>query len=151
MLGNAMRKYVTSPNKRKLSKAVQNVYNWRIKKYTLQALKDLVLLTEKLPEDRQAEIFNEETLTPLIRNLFRLIPKPFVEVADLPGLDKDELEKRRKRILTLCHIALEEIGDIINARNLAPDITRALTEAGPQETMSTITGLRAVYTKAQPR
>jgi hypothetical protein len=138
-----MRKYVTSPNKRKLSKAVQNVYNWRIKKYTLKALKDLVLLTEKLPEDRQAEIFNEETLTPLIRNLFRLIPKPFVEVADLPELDKDELKKRRKRILTLCHITLEEIGDIINARNLAPDIMRALTEAEPQDPITTITGARA--------
>lgn len=48
-------------------------------------------------------------------------------------------------------MALEEIGDVFNARNLAPDIMRALTEAGPQEANSTITGLRAIYFKALPK
>jgi hypothetical protein len=151
MLGNAMRAYVRSPNKRKLDKNMKNTYNWRIEQYTLQALKDLVLLAEKLPEDRQADIFNEETLTPLIKHLFRLIPKPFVEVADLKKINKEELEKRRRRVLTLCYVALEEIGDIFNARNLAPEIMQAFTEAGRQDTNPTITGLKAIYIKAQPR
>jgi hypothetical protein len=151
MLGKAMRKYVMGEKGKRYSKAVQNVYNCRIRQYTVQALKDLVLLSEKLPEDRQAEIFNEKTLTPLIKNLFRLIPKDFVDVVDLQGLDKDELEKRRKRVLALCHVALEEIGEVFNARNLAPDIMRALTEAGPQDASSTMTGLRAVYNKSLPR
>jgi hypothetical protein len=151
MLGKAMRKYVMGEKGKRYSKVVQNVYNCRIRQYTVQALKDLVLLSEKLPEDRQAEIFNEKTLTPLIKNLFRLIPKDFVDVVDLQGLDKDELEKRRKRVLALCHVALEEIGEVFNARNLAPDIMRALTEAGPQDASSTMTGLRAVYNKSLPR
>jgi hypothetical protein len=146
-----MRAYVKSPNKRKPDKKTKNTYNWRIKKYTIQGLKDLVLLAQKLPEDRQAEIFNEETLTPLIRNLFRLIPKPFVEVVDLHRVNKEEMEKRRKRVLALCYVALEEIGDVFNARNLAPDIMQALTEAGPQDTNPTITGLRAIYIKALHR
>lgn len=77
-MGNSVRKYVIGLNRNKRGKAVQNVYNYRIKQYTVQALRDLLRLTEKLPEDMQAEIFNEETLTPLIRNLFRLIPEEFV-------------------------------------------------------------------------
>jgi hypothetical protein len=86
-----------------------------------------------------------------MRNLFRLIPKPFVEVADLKKINKEELEKRRKRVLALCYVALGEIGDVFNARNLAPDIMQALTEATPQDANPTITGLRAIYHKAQPR
>ena len=60
MLGNSMRKYVMSENKNGYSKAVQSVYNSRIKTYAKQALQDLALLAEKLPEDQQAEIFNEQ-------------------------------------------------------------------------------------------
>lgn len=93
MLGKSMRKYVIGQGGKRYSKAVQNVYNYRIKKSTAQALNDLELLAEKLPEDKQAEIFNEETLAPLIKHLFRLIPKDFVEVVDLRGIDKAELEK----------------------------------------------------------
>lgn len=146
-----MRKYVMGLKRNKRSKAVQNVYNYRIKQYTVLALGDLALVAEKLLEDMQTEIFNEETLAPLIRNLFRLIPKGFVEVTDLPGTDREELEKRRKRVLALYHVALEEIGDVFNARNLAPDIMQALTEATPQDTIPTITGLKAIYIKALPR
>ena len=67
--------------------------------------------------------------------------------AKKPALSKEDLEKRRKRILTLSYVTLEEIGNEFNAGNLAPDIMQALTEAGPQETLPTIKGLKAIYIK----
>ena len=160
MLGNKMRKYVMGEEKRKHSKAVQNVYNYRIRRQGIRALSDLALLAEKLPETRLDEIFNEKTLTPLMRNLFTLFPDQFKpkdndkpkgakkpKKTKKPAISKEELEKRRKRILALSHITLEEIGNEFNASNLAPDIMQALTEAGPQETLPTIKGLKAIYIK----
>jgi hypothetical protein len=45
-------------------------------------------------------------------------------------------------------MTLEEIGNEFNAWNLAPDMMQALLEAGPQDTMPTIRGLKAIYIKA---
>jgi hypothetical protein len=56
-----------------------------------------------------------------------------------PRIDKDELTKRRERILTLCCITFEEIGNEYNAGNLAPDMMQALIEAVPQNIIPTIT------------
>jgi hypothetical protein len=39
----------------------------------------------------------------LIRSLFRLIVKEHIEVPDFSEIDKEELEKRRKRVLALCY------------------------------------------------
>jgi hypothetical protein len=80
-----------------------------------------------------------------------LIAKQHVEVADLPEIDREELEKRRKRVLALCHVALDEIGDVFNARNLTPDVVTVLKEAEPSDVFPTITGLKAIYIKALPR
>ena len=62
-------------------------------------------------------------------------------------MNREELEKRGTRVLALCYAALNEIGDVFNARNLAPDVMEILMEAGPSETLPTITGLKAVYIK----
>ena len=70
-----------------------------------------------------------------------------MEVVDIPEMNREELEKRRMRVLALCYAALNEIGDVFNARNLAPDVMEILMEAGLSETFSTITGLKAVYIK----
>ena len=145
ILTKPMKKYLLSSNKRGYSKDRQSAYNNRMNDYAVRGLEDLVLLAENLPEEEQAKIFNQETLTPLMRNLFRLILKEHTEVADTPEINREELEKRRTRVLTLCHTALDEIGDLFNARNLAPDVMNILTQAGPPETLPTITGLRAVY------
>lgn len=59
--------------------------------------------------------------------------------AKKPTIDKEQLARKRKRLLTRCYIALEEIGDVINARNLAPGIIQILTEAGPTNNLPTIT------------
>jgi len=45
-----MRKYVMNEKKNGYNKQTQNVYNNRIKNYASQALRDVTLLAEKLPE-----------------------------------------------------------------------------------------------------
>ena len=45
---------------------VRRVYLRRIVKYAQQALKDLELLARRLPEDRLAQLFHEESLSPLV-------------------------------------------------------------------------------------
>jgi len=145
ILTNPMTNYLLSSDKGGYSEDLQSVYDNRIIDYATRGLKDLLLLAEKLPEEAQAEVFNEETLAPLMRNLFRLIVKEHVEVVDIPEMNREEFEKRRTRVLALCYAALNEIGDLFNARNLAPDVMEILMEAGLSETLSTITGLKAVY------
>jgi hypothetical protein len=147
ILTDPMKKYLLNDDKKGYTAETRSAYNRRIIDYTIRGISDLSLLAEKLPEDMQAQVFNEITLGSLIRSLFRLIVKEHAEVADFSEIDKEELEKRRKRVLTLCYEALNEIGDLFNARNLAPDIMKVLLEAGPPETLPTIAGLKAVYIK----
>lgn len=112
MLGNAMRKYVLSERKNGYSSQVQNVYNYRIKKYAVQALKDLALLAQKLPEDQQAEIFNRENMYELLKALFKLDPTL--------KQDKELLAKKRRRLLPLCHDIIMLLDDNTFAYLVAP-------------------------------
>jgi len=66
---------------------------------------------------------------------------------DIPEMSREEFEKKGTRVLAFFYGALNEIGDLFNARNLAPDVMEILMEAGLSETLSTITGLKAVYIK----
>lgn len=120
------------------SSQTQSVYNNRIRNYAIQALRDLALLAEKLPEKQQAQIFNEETVSPLANQILRF--RPGREFA------KEEAEERRKRVLELCSVILEKIGKVENAYDLAPDIMGILM-MGQSETLSTITALKAIYLK----
>ena len=147
ILTDPMKKYLLNDSKKGYTAETRSAYNRRIIDYTIRGISDLSLLAEKLPEDMQAQVFNEETLGSLIRSLFRLIVKEHAEVADFSEIKKEEIEKRRKRVLALCYDALNEIGDVFNARNLAPDVMKVLLEAGPSETLPTIAGLKAVYIK----
>jgi len=134
-----MRKYVTNERKNGYNKQTQNVYNNRIKNYAIQALRDLALLAEKLPEKQQAQIFNEETLTSLVRNIFGFQTKQ--------QIDEKETQERRTRILQLCYDIVNEMGTMENASDLAPDVMNILTMGGLHETLPTITALKAIYLK----
>ena len=125
-------------NKSAYSRQTQSVYNNRIRTYALRALKDLALLAEKLPEKEQAQIFNEDTLGPVARQLFRFRSKP--------EKDKPEAEARKERILRMCCEILEEIAWIENAWDLAPDVMNILA-LGQSEALTTITALKAIYLK----
>lgn len=133
-----MRKYVMSEKKKGYNKQTQNVYNSRIKNYAVQALKDLALLAEKLPEKQQAQIFNEDTLSALVYGILRF--------QTMQQIDEKEAQRRQSRILSLCYLILNEVGYRENAWSLAPDIMNILV-MGASETVPTITGLKAVYLK----
>ena len=108
MLGNSMRKYVNSENKNGYSKAVQAVYNSRIRTYAKQAIQDLALLAERLPEEQQAEIFTDINLRPLIRALLRISPQQTTEMMQNKAL-------KRQKQLRLEPIAQELIYDLNNS------------------------------------
>jgi len=112
MLGNAMRKYVMSERKNGYSSQVQNVYNYRIKKYSVQALKDLALLVQELPEDQQAEIFTKENMYELLKAMFKLDSKLWE--------DKELLRKKRRRLLPLCYDVIMLFNDPTFAALVAP-------------------------------
>ena len=124
ILTKPMKKYLLGSDKRGYGEETQRAYNRRIIDYAKRGLKDLLLLAEKLPEEAQAEVFNEETLAPLMRNLFRLIVKEHVEVVDIPEMNREELEKRRMRVLALCYAALNEIGMCLTLEILRPMLWR---------------------------
>jgi hypothetical protein len=134
-----MRKYVMNEKKNGYNKQTQNVYNNTIKNYATRALRDLTLPAEKLPEKQQAQILNEETLTPRVRSIFSFLTKQQV--------DEKEAQERRTRILQLCYDILDEIGTLENALDLAPDIMNILTMGSLHETLPTITALKAIYLK----
>jgi hypothetical protein len=134
-----MRKYVMSDRKNGYNKQTQNVYNSRIRNYAVQALKDLALLAEKLPEKQQAQIFNEDTLSALVYGILRF--------RTVQQIDEKEARERQSRILSLCYLVLNEVGYRENAWSLAPDIMNILVMGGSSETVDTITGLKAVYLK----
>jgi hypothetical protein len=134
-----MKKYVLSEDKAGYNKATQSTYDRRIVEYCQEALKDLKLLAERLSEEHQAEIFNEQYLGPLLKNIFILRIKR--------DMEKEELDQRRNRILQVCYDALSDIGVLTNAWALAPDIMKILQQAGPTDTIHIITGLKAIYLK----
>jgi hypothetical protein len=136
MLGNSMRKYVMSENKNGYSKQVQSVYNNRIKKYANLALKDLTLLAQKLPEDQQSEIFNDQNITSLLAALLKLSPAQLTELND----NKVLVKKKRQRLLPLCHGLITLLNDSNLAHLIAPVGTRYMIKEGGQ-----LAYLKAIY------
>jgi len=90
-----MREYVNRNGNNGYDKETQNVYNMRLRTYAQQAIKDLALLAEKLPEDQQKQIFNTKNMWPLIRNIYRAKNKENMNV------ENEEFQQRCHRILSL--------------------------------------------------
>ena len=136
ILSEAMRKYILNTTKQGYTKEVRSVYNRRIVEYTKRGLEDLALLAKNLPEDQLAEVFNKQSLGPLVKAVFHLRIKP--------DMNEKELHERRKRILKLSYLTLTEIGILQNAWALAPNVMRVLTKAGLSD-IDPIIGLKAIY------
>ena len=136
MLGNSMRKYVMSENKNGYSKQVQSVYNNRIKNYAKIALRDLALLAQKLPEDQQTEIFNDQNITNLLSALLKLNPAKLTELNDNRVLVK----KKRQRLLPICYDLITLLNDSNLAHVMAPVGTRYMIKEG-----GSLAFLKAVY------
>ncbi len=138
-----MRQYVNrNGNNSGYEKETQNVYNMRIRHYAQQAIKDLALLAEKLPEDQQKQIFNKKTMWPLIRNIYR------AKNRDGQNTEDEEFRKRCHRILNLSFDTMMEIGFKDNAWYLARDVMKILVNAGLHETFDTFVDLKAIFIAA---
>jgi len=158
ILTEPMKNYLLNDSKKGYTAEVKSAYNRRIVEYAKKGIEDLTLLAKKLPEDLQAKIFNEDTLRPLISSLFHFYrPEMGEEILKrtlgLRGermiwvptpLDK-ELESRRRRIVRLCYLTLDIIGDNTNTWQLAPEVMDTLIKAGLKETFDTLIGLKAIY------
>lgn len=142
VLTEPMKKYLLNDSKKGYTAEVKSAYNRRIVEYARTGIKDLTLLAEKLPEEMQAKIFNEDTLRLLIGNLFRLRQQVKENYSEE---ELREMEERRKRIVQLCYLALEIIGYTPNAWDLARNVMDTLTKAGLHETFDTLIGIKAIY------
>jgi hypothetical protein len=131
-----MRKYVMSENKNGYSKAVQAVYNSRIKSYAKQAIQDLALLAEKLPEDQQADIFNSENLKPLLAALLKPSPEEFTKLTQ----NKELTNKKRSRLLPLTYQIITLLNDSNLSWLIAPIGSRYMAKEGGH-----LAHLKAVY------
>ena len=136
MLGNSMRKYVMRENKNGYSKQVQSVYNSRIRKYAKQALQDLALLAEKLPEDQQAEIFNSNNTWELLRAILKQSPEEMTQLEQNKALAK----KKRERLLPMCYNLIALLNDSNLAHLLAPVGDRYMIKEGGH-----LAHLKAIY------
>ncbi len=142
MLTKSMRQYVNRTENSGYEKETQNVYNMRIRQYAQQAIKDLALLAEKLPEDQQKQIFNKKNMGPLIRYIYRAKSK------DDMNVETEEFKQRCHRILNLSYEVLNEIGSRDNSYFLAWDVMKILLNAGLHETFSAFVDLKGIFIKA---
>jgi hypothetical protein len=152
LLSKSMKQYVLNKEKNGYNKEIQNVYNNRLRAYAIQALKDLALLADKLPEAEQAQVFNNNTMAPLFQSLFSFSgDKPGHNLQTIEDLskkmDQEQLQKRRSRILLLCYETVNVIGDTMNAHNIAPYEMSILLNAGQNDALPALTGTKAVYLK----
>ncbi len=131
ILKKGMVKYVKSDDK---SGYNQSMYNTRLIDYAARSLRyDLPLLAERLDEDMQSQIFNQENLIPFFKTLFKVDYKQ--------GIPKEELERRRQRLLKLCYELLTWMGYEENAWKLAPNSMNLLLKRVP-------IGLQAILAEA---
>ncbi len=136
MLGNSMKKYVMTQDKKGYSKQVQNVYNNRIKKYSQQALRDLTLLAQKLPEEQQAEIFNAANVGPLIQAILKIDNEAMSQLGSNPSLRK----QKREQLLPLCYEMVSFMNTSSLSHLLAPVGTTYMIREGGH-----LAYLKAIY------
>lgn len=153
MLSKPMKRYVMSNDKKGFDTDTRNAYNKRLREYAVEAIKDLALLAEKLPEKEQAIIFNDITISPFFQNLFCFACKNPEDKNKTPGellktMGQEHYQERQQRILRLCYEAMNAIGDTFNATHLAPHETNFLNLAGHNETLPVLAGVKAVYLAA---
>ncbi|MCW4018895.1 MAG: hypothetical protein NWF00_09505 [Candidatus Bathyarchaeota archaeon] len=125
-----------SEDKKGYSKAVQSVYNSRIKKSAKQALQDLALLAQKLPEEQQTEIFNDQNVGSLLAAILKISPEENAQLWANKGLAK----RKRERLLPLTYALISRLNDSRLAHLLAPVGTRYMVKEGGH-----LAFLKAVY------
>ena len=156
MLTKAMRKYVMSKDK---SGYAKEVYDSRLRAYTIRMIEDLCLIATLAPEKVQSDVFsvagdlsdklvqkphkskgiqkhdkslrNSKTLSDFLRLVFTLRINP--------NLSEQELEKRRIRLLHLAFHLLSYLG--LQGYQLAPKAHQLLQQKVPS-------GIQAILMEA---
>ncbi|MGD0177826.1 MAG: hypothetical protein ABSC50_13485 [Candidatus Bathyarchaeia archaeon] len=117
----------------------KTVYVSRIKANARQALEDLTLIAEKLPEKHIAGIFTGETVVPFLKALVRMGPQ--FDPAKASG----EEENRMRRVGQLCREILQELAML--GPELAPKARHFLLAA---KTDSKMMDLQALLIGEEP-
>jgi len=111
---DSLRKFLLSEDKRGYDKDTQRQYYNRLAERSETAIKDLVLLAEKMPSRYTEKIFETSNLMPLFRAIFQA--------------PKDMTEESRTRLLELAQL----LTNLINydlAPYLAPELYTLLKDA----------------------
>ena len=131
MLTKPMKKFVMSNDKSGYTRAIQKVYEKRITEYSVDAIKDLTLIAQNLDESTHDKIFNDKTLMPLFKAIFKVHYKGYKDEKEMSDKEKDMIEKRRKRILNLCFDLLFYLGNTSTAWDIAPKAIQMLQNKVP--------------------
>lgn len=127
-----MRKFLLTMDKSGYN--VSQQYN-RLVEQATNAISDLAFLLslkeEQLPEKYLSKLFKEETLRPLIKNLFIFRE---LENVTLKG-------ERQIRFLNICKLIIETIGSTSFASRLAPNTYRIISGAERR----TMNAIRTLY------
>jgi hypothetical protein len=90
----------------------------------LRLLDDVAWFANEWPEDQLRQVFTHETLQPLVTAI--LHPKtgiwPRNAAAWTKHVPNPDFEPRRKRLVTICRVLIEELWSVHHA--LAPEATR---------------------------
>jgi len=127
-------------NKAGYNKNTQSTYDNRLEEDIVQALRDLTLLAERLPDKQLERVFNAKTLTTFFQALFKL-------KIEAEGNHKDWLQKKkdlkpkRDRLLKLSGAVLKIIGDGRFAVVLLPESLRFELD----QVRSSVENLRPIF------
>jgi hypothetical protein len=129
-----IKKYVISENKNGYNKQTQAVYNNRIKKYAKQALQDLTLLAQTLPENQQTEIFNNQNTQTLLKTLLN------ADLTQTEWQNQELIKQKQERLLPICYGLITYLNNSNLAHLLAPVGTRYMIKESGQ-----LPFLKAIY------
>jgi hypothetical protein len=109
---------------------------FRIRETASKEIYDLTKLAELLPEDQLRQVFTTGQLRPL----FAAILRPLKRNPEEPSKDEDLLEKKRERLLPVCHQIISLLDDPNFSIQMAGSLRTVTMEEG-----KSLAGLRAVY------
>jgi hypothetical protein len=111
MLTKGMRKYVLSEDKSGYDKGTQNTYNYRLRIDIKEAIEDLTLILQKLPESELENLFNDGTLAGFFEALFKIGITPHGNQTYAQRKCSKEIKSKRQRLFKLSKSVLRNIGN----------------------------------------
>jgi hypothetical protein len=114
----------------------------RKRRKILGGIQDLTWLAENMPESQLENLLTKETLGPFMRALLSLETGQYFQRSK-KIMKREDWEKRRKRIVTICQDIIEIFAD--ESMKLAPTAYEVLTAGGNVTTYDLIRAIRIGY------